>query len=87
MRLSGALDEDRIEATHDQGDLVVEVLLAGRIEVFLAAPCGPFRLCDCAVTDEVWCDGFEGDAAVAGDSPCRAEQFVGVDAVAGECES
>jgi hypothetical protein len=46
----------------------------------------PFRLCDCAVTDEVWCDGFEGDAAVTGDGPCRAEQFVWVDAVAGECD-
>jgi hypothetical protein len=41
-------------------------------------------LSDCAVTGEVWCDSLEGDAAVARDGPCRAEQFSGVDAVVGE---
>src|ERR1700758_3281614 len=55
-------------------------------ELFLAAPCGPFCLCDCAVTCQVRCNGFEGNGAVARDGPCRAEQFVGVDAVAGECD-
>jgi hypothetical protein len=52
--------------------------------VFLAAPCGPFRLSDCAVTGHVRCHGFEGNGAVARDGPCRTKQFVGVDAAAGE---
>ena len=76
------MGKDRIEVGGDQGDLVVEVLLAGGFEVFLAAPCGPFRLSDCAVTGQVRCDRFEGNGAVACDGPCGAEQFVGVDAVA-----
>jgi hypothetical protein len=66
FRWAMLLDERRIEATHDQGHLLVEVLLAGGFEMFLAAPCGPFCLCDCAVTGQVCCDRFEGDAAVAG---------------------
>jgi hypothetical protein len=78
--------KDGVKVGDDQGDLVVEVLLACEFEVFLAAPCGPFRLCDCAVADEVRCGGFEGDAAVARDGPCWSEQFIGVDAVAGELD-
>jgi hypothetical protein len=80
----GAASKDGIEAGGDQRDLVVEVLLADRFEVLLAAPGGPFRLSDCAVTGEVRCDGLEGDAAVARDGPRRAEQFSGVDAMVGE---
>jgi hypothetical protein len=70
MLLLRVLDEDRIEVRRDQGDLVVEIRFAGGFEVFLAASCGPFRLCDCAIAGQVWCDRFESDAAVAGDGPC-----------------
>lgn len=84
LGLFRAVDKDGIEVGGDQGDLVVEVLLAGGFEVLLAALGGPFRLCDCAVTGEVRFDGFEGDAAVACDGARRAEQFIGVNTVAGE---
>jgi hypothetical protein len=81
-----AVDKNGIKAGSDQGDLVVEVLLADGFEVLLAAPRGPFRLCDCAIIGQVWCDGFEGDAAGPRDGPCRTEQFVGVDALAAELD-
>ena len=78
------MGKDGIEAGGDQDDLVVEVLLTYGFEVLLAAPCGPFRLCDCAVTGQVRCDGFEGDAAMVVRRRVQiAEQFVGVDAAAG----
>jgi len=58
--------EDGIKDVDDQVDLFVEVRFADRIKLFLATPGGPFRLSHFAVTDEVGCDGFERDAAVAG---------------------
>lgn len=54
--------------------------------MFLAAPCGPLCLSDCALTRHVRCEGFEGKGAVACDGRCRAEQFIGVDAAAGELD-
>jgi hypothetical protein len=79
------VDEDGIEEADDQVDLFVEVLFADRLKLFLAAN-GPFRLSDCTLTGEVVRNGFERDAAVAGDRPCRAKQRVGVDTLAGELD-
>lgn len=81
------MGKDGIKVGGDQADLVVEVLLADGFEALLAAPRGPFRLCDCAITGQVRCNGFERDAAVPRDSPCRAEQFIGVDALAAELDN
>jgi hypothetical protein len=50
--LVGAVGKDGVEVSGNQGDLVIEVLLADGLKVLLAAPCGPFRLYDCAVTGE-----------------------------------
>jgi hypothetical protein len=85
-RLFGALGKDGVEVEGDQGDLVIEVFLAGGFESLLAAPCGPFRLSDCPVTGEVRSHGFECDTTVARDGPCRAEEFIGLDALAGELD-
>jgi hypothetical protein len=57
LYLFGAASKDGVEIEGNKGDLVVEVLPADRFKVLLAAPCGPFRLCDCAITGEVGCDG------------------------------
>ena len=45
------------------------ILLAGGFEMFLAAPCRPFRLSDFAVSGQVRRDGFEGHPAVVCDGP------------------
>lgn len=68
----------------NQGELVVEDLFAGGFEVFLASPCGPFRLCYCAVAGEVWSDVFEVDTAVSGDGPGCAEELGGIVSGSGE---
>ena len=51
--------------------------------MLLATPCRPFRLCDGFITGEMWCNGFEGDAAVAGDGPRRWQEFLGIEGFAG----